>query len=341
MPNALSPVAVTATPDAALVAARDSAVVCDLAPIAVLAIGGADATAFLHGQLSIDVQHLASGAFRYATYNSPKGRMLANLVLWRAGAGADGYQALVPGDIAESVRKRLAMFVLRSKVTLSDVTAGYLRLGVGGPRATEALRAVLGVAPAPHEVAQVDDVTVLGLAESRFVLVTPVEHGTALRTTFAKRLAEGDFAVWQWLAIRAGVPIVTASTQDAFVAQAANMDILGAVDFNKGCYTGQEVIARMQYLGRLKERAFLFHADGTGVAAGTRLFNAVFGEQACGTVVNAAPAPGGGSDLLAVIQLAAVERGDTRLGDPAGPPLVQLPLPYPIPAPVTPRGRIA
>jgi folate-binding protein YgfZ len=341
MPNAHPPVSGTSRPDAALVAARDSAVFCDLAPVAMLAIGGADATAFLHGQLSIDVGHLSSGACRYATYNSPKGRMLANVVLWRAKAGADDYRALVPGDIAESVRKRLAMFVLRSKVTLSDVTAAHLRLGVGGPRATEALRTSLGVVPAPHEIAQVDEVTVLGLVGSRFALVTPVEQGSALRTVLAECMTEGDFAVWQWLAIRAGVPVVTAATQDAFVAQTANMDILGGIDFNKGCYTGQEVIARMQYLGRLKERAFLFHADGTGAAAGTRLFNAVFGEQACGTVVNAAPAPGGGSDLLAVIQLAAVERGDTRLGDPAGPPLVQLPLPYEMPAPVAPRGRIA
>jgi folate-binding protein YgfZ len=340
MSNAIS-TALTPSPEAALVAARDSAVFCDLAPLAVLAIGGADATTFLHGQLSIDVRHLAPGACRYATYNSPKGRMLANLVLWRVDAEADGYRALVPGDIAEPVRKRLAMFVLRSKVTLSDVTAGHLRVGVGGPRATEVLRASLGVVPGPHEVAHANEATVLGLAGPRFVVVAPIERGPALRTALMKHMVEGDFAAWQWLTIRAGVPIVTASTQDAFVAQAANMDILGAIDFNKGCYTGQEVIARMQYLGRLKERAFLFHADGGDVAPGTRLFNAVFGEQPCGTVVNAAPAPGGGRDFLAVIQRAAVDGGDTRLGDPAGPPLAPLPLPYAIPAPEAPRGRIA
>jgi folate-binding protein YgfZ len=134
--------------------------------------------------------------------------------------------------------------------------------------------------------------------------------------------------------------VVTAATQDAFVAQTANWDLLGGVDFQKGCYTGQEIIARMQYLGRLKERTFLFHAEATGIAAGTRIFSAAFGDQPCGTVVNAAPAPDGGSDLVAVVQLAAVERGDARLGDPAGPRLLPLPLPYEIPVPVAPRGRI-
>jgi folate-binding protein YgfZ len=249
MPNALAPVAATATPDAAVVAARDSAVVCDLAPIAVLAIGGADATAFLHGQLSIDVQRLASGAFRYATYNSPKGRMLATLVLWRA--GADDYRALVPGDIAEAVRKRLAMFVLRSKVALSDVTAGHARR-CGRARATgrcarcsASLRAARGRAGRPCD----------GAGPRWIAVRRPPSNMARHCEHLRKHLAEGDFAVWQWHHPRASDR--TASTQDAFVAQAADMDILGAIDFSKNS-TGQEVIARMQYLGRLKERAFLF-----------------------------------------------------------------------------------
>ena len=137
------------------------------------------------------------------------------------------------------------------------------------------------------------------------------------------------------------MPVVTAATQDAFVAQAANLDILGGIDFQKGCYTGQEIIARTQYLGRLKERTYLFHADAREVAAGERIFSAAFEGQPCGTVVNAAPAPGGGSDLLAVLQIAAADEGDARLRAPDGPRLAALPLPYAIPAPSAPRGRSA
>ena len=124
------------------------------------------------------------------------------------------------------------------------------------------------------------------------------------------------------------MPVITAATQDLFVAQTANWDVLGGISFGKGCYTGQEIIARTQYLGRLKERLFLFHAAGPAVAAGTRLFSAVFGDQPCGTVVDAAGAPAGGADLLAVLQLAAAESGDVRLGAPDGAPLEPLPLPY-------------
>jgi folate-binding protein YgfZ len=162
-----------------------------------------------------------------------------------------------------------------------------------------------------------------------------------MRAQIRGHAASAAFDVWQWLTIRAGVPVITAATQDAFVAQTANWDILGGIDFGKGCYTGQEIIARTQYLGRLKERTYLFHVDLPIVASGDRIFSTAFAEQPCGTVVNTAPAPGGGCDLLAVLQIAAAERGDARLGAADGPPLAALPLPYPIPAADAPRGCMA
>ena len=116
------------------------------------------------------------------------------------------------------------------------------------------------------------------------------------------------FAVWQWLTIRAGIPVITAATSDLFVPQAANWDALGGISFQKGCYTGQEIVARTQYLGRLKERSLLAHLDGAPPAPGERSYSATFGDQSCGTVVNAAASPDGGSDLLAVLQLAAARK---------------------------------
>jgi hypothetical protein len=143
------------------------------------------------------------------------------------------------------------------------------------------------------------------------------------------------------LTIRAGVPVITASTSDLFVPQAANWDALGGVSFQKGCYAGQEIVARTQYLGRLKERLALAHLDGAPPVPGARLYSAAFGEQACGTIVNAAAAPDGGSDMLAVLQLAAAESGDVHLAAPGGASLRLSPLPYEVPAPAAPRGRIA
>ncbi len=321
-----------------LAAARDAAVVCDLAPLSVLAISGLDAATFLHGQLSNDVAGLTGDASQYTSFNSPKGRMLANFVLWRD--GDHDFRALLPADIAGPVKKRLSMYVLRSKVTLTDDSGASVRIGVGGPGGPHALRASWGKAPEPFAIARAGGATILGLPGPRFVALMTPTHADALRGRLTRHATPAEFAVWQWLTIRAGVPVVTASTQDQFVAQTANWELLGGVIFDQRCYTGQEIIARMQFLGRLKERLFLLHADAGAPEAGTRIFGNAFGDQACGTVVNAAPAPGGGSDMLAVIQLVAAVSGELHLHSASGPSLAVQPLPYDVPAPEAPRGRI-
>ena len=317
--------------DAALAAARDGAVVCDLSPLGVLGVTGADAAGFLQGQLSSDVETLPEGLARYASYNSPKGRMLANLLLWREGTG---FRALLAGDVAPAVRKRLALYVLRSKVVLEDASAATPRLGLGGPGAATVLEAGWGVRPAPMAVVRTERGTVVALPGARFLLLPADAAGIACLAA-----APAPFTAWQWLTVRAGVPIVGAALSDQLIAQTANWDLLGGIDFRKGCYTGQEIIARTQHLGRLKERMFAFHVESEVPAPGTRVFGPPF-EQACGVVVNAAAAPGGGGDLLAVVQLAALEAGQLRLGSPDGAALAPLPLPYAIPTPAAPRGRV-
>ncbi len=321
----------------ALAAARDAAVACDLTPLSVLAVTGADAATFLQGQLSSDAAGLAPGAATRTSFNSPKGRMLANFLLWREGPA---FRLLVPGDIAEPLRKRLSMYVLRSKVALEDASAASSRIGLGGPRAAEALGNALGALPGAFGVTVRDDATVIGLPGPRYVVLAAPERTADILDRLGPSAVPAPFTVWEWLTVRAGVPVVTLATQDQIVPQAANWDVLGGLDFRKGCYTGQEIIARMQYLGRLKERLFAFHVDEAPPAAGARLYGSAFGDQACGLVVNAAPAPDGGSDLLAVVQLTAVEAGALRLGAPNGPALAPLPLPYEVPPPTPPRGRV-
>jgi tRNA-modifying protein YgfZ len=327
--------------DPTLVAARDRAVVCDLAALHLLAISGADAATFLQGQLSADVEGLPAGACRYASFNSPKGRMLANFLLWRDAAAPDRYLALLPGDIAAPVAKRLAMYVLRSKVALADVSDQSTRFGIGGPSGPAALRSALEVVPAPFEAETAGSATVLGVPGPRFIIVVPHASSQGVRTALLRHATAAPFDAWRWLTIRAGVPVITAATQDRFVAQMANLDLLGGVDFKKGCYTGQEIIARTRYLGRLKERLYAFSSATTTIAAGDRLYSPAFGEQPCGTVVNAAAAPRGGSELLAVVQIAAAATGEVHAGAPDGPILTPLPLPYDVPAPAAPRVRTA
>lgn len=318
-----------------LAAARHSAVVADLAPLGLLEIAGTDAEPFLQGQLSNDVKALGPTGCQYTSYNTAKGRMLANFVLWRPAPTT--FRALLAGDVAADVAKRLRIYVLRSKVTVADRSAETFRLGIGGPSASTAVQSAFGVAPQPFALADVDGGTLLGLPGRRWVVVGDVDQREAVTSRLTRHARPVGFPVWSWLTIDSGVPLIGAATQDQFVAQTANWDILGGVNFQKGCYPGQEIVARTRYLGRLKERLFAFHAGAAEVAAGTRVYSTVFGDQPCGTVVNAAPAPEGGTDLLAVVQITAADARDVRLAAPDGERLATRALPYAIPAPPPPR----
>jgi folate-binding protein YgfZ len=312
----------------------DGTVFCAALESGLLAFTGPDAQAFLQGQLSNDLDKLPDGAVQMSSYNSAKGRMLATLLIWRV--GSDSFRALVAADLAEPLRKRLSMFVLRSKVTIADLSPDHALLGIGGTGSPAAVRAALGPAPDPGHVLVGETGTLVGLPDGRIVVVTPIAFADSLRKKLATDATEVSAETWRWLGIRAGVPVIGAATQDLFVLQTANWDLLAGVSFQKGCYPGQEIVARTQYLGKLKERMQLFHADGPPPAPATKIYGAMFGEQACGTVVDAAKAPGGGVDLLAILQLSALD-GSLHLGTPDGPALVHLPLPYSLPAPVTPN----
>ncbi|MBI2289829.1 MAG: folate-binding protein YgfZ, partial [Betaproteobacteria bacterium] len=136
-------------------------------------------------------------------------------------------------------------------------------------------------------------------------------------------------AVWDWLDIRAGIPFITPATQDQFVPQMANLDAIGGVSFNKGCYPGQEIVARMHYLGRLKQRMYLASvAADEAPQPGDKLYSADTGEQSCGMIVNAAAAPDGGFDMLAVMQIESAQRGEVHWKSPDGPRLKFSDLPY-------------
>jgi tRNA-modifying protein YgfZ len=315
-------------------------IVCAHVGSGLLEVSGDDGLAFLHGQLSTDVQSLAAGQARYWSYNSPKGRMLANGVLWRPVSGPPGrVMMMLAYDLAETIRRRLSMFVLRAKVVIQDGKDRYTLLGVAGPGGGDAVRDALGVTVSSLVAAPFNgDASALALPDGRILVACPSPSAPIIHAALARHAATADGEMWRWFGIAAGVPKITAATSDLFVAQAANWDLLGGVDFRKGCYPGQEIIARMQYLGRLKERLFAFRCDAEDVAAAVRLYSAQFGsEQACGTVVNAAPDPAGGTLLLAVVQQSAVEADDLRLGAPDGPQLVPQPLPYAIPDAAPPR----
>jgi len=316
------------TADADLAAARSDGIFAVLDHLGVLRFNGEDAEVFLQGQLSCDVAKVGLRSSTYGAYCSPKGRVLANFLLWREQAG---FFMALSRDIVPAVQKNISRFVLRSKVKVSDASDGLVLAGAAGQQADPALRGVFSDFPGkPGEVSRQPDVgTAIRLKDGRFVLALAPSSAPALRQRLAGSLKPVDARAWRWLDIRGGLPRVSAATQDQLLPQMANLELLGGVSFDKGCYTGQEVVARAQHLGKVKRRMFLANVAAVA-AAGDELYSEDLGDQACGMVVNSEASPDGGHDLLAVVQTASREGSTVHLRALDGPVLRFLPLPYAI-----------
>lgn len=259
---------------------------CDLSPFnALLRVSGDDAEAFLQGQTTNDVKALAVGQAQWNGWCTPKGRLLVTFALARH---ASGFLMLLPAAFAEATARRLRMFVLRSKVTITDVSGELGRFGVWGG----------------------------ALPPGAF----PIGEGRGLVFGTAPSGRTASLDAWSLSLIRDGIVQVVPGTQEEFVPQMANWDLIGAVNFKKGCYPGQEIVARTQYRGILKKRTARVAADGP-MAPGTPVYCAAFGDQAAGMVANAIQAPEGHWEALVVAQIEAITQQDLRLGEPSGPVL--------------------
>jgi folate-binding protein YgfZ len=223
------------------------------------------------------------------------------------------------------------MFILRSRVKARDAGGEWVRLGVSGPQARELLTAVLAFEPpsAIMTMAHGEQSFVLCLGADRFDVFVAPAAAEAVWTQLAAQARPVGSPAWDWLLVNAGIPAVLPQTQDHFVPQMANMEILGGVSFNKGCYPGQEIVARSQYLGKVKRRLFLAHLDAEA-QPGDELYAPDPADQAAGLIANAARSPAGGWDVLAVALIPSVEAGDVRLKSRDGAPLSFRPLPYPV-----------
>ena len=315
-------------PRGELEAARGRSVLADLSHLGVLDFTGADAESFLQGQLSCDVQAMDADSSSYGSYCTPKGRMLADFLLWHA---AGGFRMALSRGLVAPIQKRLRMYVLRSKVQVADASDAVALLGASGDAASAALGSL--VAEVPQRAGEArpfgEGGTLVALGSARYLLAVPMDGARDVWTGLAARLRPVGTPCWEWLDIRNGVPLVTARTQEQFVPQMANLELIGGVNFNKGCYPGQEIVARTQYLGKVKRRMFLAHLESEAAPMpGEEIFSDDLPGQSSGMVVNAQPAPEGGYDLLAVVQLSSRESSTVRLRSPEGPVLRFLELPY-------------
>ena len=258
---------------------------------------GADARAFLHAQLTNDLEHLAPGQARYAGWCSAKGRLLATFLVV---PHADGFLLQLSRDLVPVVLKRLSMFILRSKVKLADASGRWTQYGVWGPDAGESLA-----------VSVRDGAISVGIDAGRRLVLA------------AEGLFSPDASADDWLLaeVRAGRPLIEQPTQDQFVPQMVNLELAGGVDFKKGCYPGQEVVARAQYRGAVKRR--MVRLRGAALKAGQALYSDDTPGQPSGMVVNAA-----GDESLAVLQISAVESKSPIRPQPQEAALEVLSLPY-------------
>ncbi|NNM68843.1 MAG: folate-binding protein YgfZ [Gallionella sp.] len=314
--------------NAELNAAAHHTVLCDLSQFGTLRVSGEDAQTFLQNLLSNDIRNVDGTHAQLSSFNTAKGRMLAVFLIWREG---EDYLLQLPITLLEPLRKKLSMYVLRAKVKLSDANHERVSLGVAGVRAEAILRDLLGDLPQENlSCLATEQVHVLKINDTRYQLNTTPQHAEKLWTAINADAQTVGSVCWDWLNIHSGIPVVLPKTQEEFVPQMANLDVLGGINFKKGCYPGQEIVARMHYLGKLKRRMYLAHlACPDAPQAGDELFSADMEGQASGMIANAAPAPDGGYDILAVIQTASVESAVVRTA--AGVALEFLTLPYALP----------
>jgi folate-binding protein YgfZ len=291
--------------------------IAPLSHLGVIRVEGDDAAKFLHGQLTQDFALLGMDQARLAAFLSAKGRMQASFIGFKR--SATEVLLVCSRDVLPATLKRLSMFVLRAKAKLTDATGDFAFHGLAG-------QAVPGGGQPAWTKADAGTASVVHLypadGQPRALWVAPASEpapaGPAL-----------DPALWLWSEVRSGVATLTAPVVEAFVPQMLNYESVGGVNFKKGCYPGQEVVARSQFRGTLKRRAYIAHA-AAAVAVGAEVFSASDLEQPCGTVVQVAAAPDGGFDTIVSLQISAAQEGDLQAGAEGGVPLTLLPLPYPL-----------
>ena len=288
-----------------------------------IAVRGADAAAFLQAQLTSDISRIGTAGTQYSGYCSPKGRLLATFLVWRC---EDEFLLQLPESLRETVEARLTKYVLRAQVKLAKAQRQIF--GLWGPDAAAVLEPLAGAASDhDHDVWSSQSLCLTRLPGARYLVTVSIDGADSLHAALSSAARKQAESAWSALDIAAGVPVITAETQEEYVPQMVNLDLLGGVSYTKGCYPGQEIVARTHYLGRLKQRMYRVRVPAEGARPGDRLYSEAFGaEQSSGALLNVAPFADGGHDALAVIQTSGV--GQVHWKSAGGPAVELKALPY-------------
>lgn len=299
--------------------------ICDLSHLGLLSLNGSDATTFLQGQVTNDVNQLDGSNAHYSGYCTPKGRMLA---LFLAFSHRNNLYLQLSQPLLASIMKRLKMYVMRSKVDIKDVSDEIVRFGINGPNASAILTKIFNNVPtqnyalvAIEYASKNNDAKNSGAiiklpsikGHHRYEILTDSEYALDVWNTLKANCTPVGKACWDWLDVQTGIPDVLEKTQEQFLPQMLNLDILNGINFKKGCYTGQEIVARTHYLGTVKRRTFLAHIEtNEQPSEGDKIFDDKQNE--IGQIVKIAPNLENGFDALIEIRIEAKQAGNIFWG---------------------------
>lgn len=300
----------------------------------VIHVSGKDAAGLIQGQVTNDVGKVSATRSQLSAMCNPKGRVISS---FRIVHHEGGYLLVLPRAMVDATVRRLRMFVLRSDARVEDESDHWALLGLQGVAAGDRLGGVLGTAPPdePDHAVEAQGISVTrltGATAPRYLLVGSPTAMQPVWTQLRETIIPVGSQAWSLTQVLAGEPAIYPETSDSFIPQMINLQALGGISFKKGCYAGQEVVARTQYLGKVKRRLYRAHVNAVQPPdPGAPLFapGSTSG-QGTGRVVSVAPHPQGGYELLAVIQIESADRETLYLGDAQGPKLELEQLPYPL-----------
>ncbi len=297
--------------------------VADLSHFGLIAVEGPDARKFLSSLFTGDVRQISPTQGQFTSWCDGKGRILTTFWLFMRG---ETFYLLLPQELVPTTRARLRQYLLRTRASITDASGSLVRLGLSGPRLAARLEAILG-AQAPmaqgetHTAGGCTLIAIGATPQPRWLAVGPVGKMNKLWENLHPKTMAVDAGAWSLLDILAGIPMVTLATSAEFIPQMLNLEALGGLSFTKGCYPGQEVVARLQYRGQLKRRLYLAYVDSDRVPPpGAKLYGPGVAESV-GMVLSAACAGAGKVALLAVVVIERKDSGDIHLEGLQGPRL--------------------
>ena len=309
-------------------------ILCDLSHIGLIRVQGEDATTFLQNQFTNDINQVSATTGQLSAWCTPKGRALATFVIHQHD---DAYYLALSADKVEVTLKRLRMYVMMSKVVLEDVRQQFIHIAIAGRTITQHLQdyGIEQLPEADYQVVQHNNMRIMRIPSAipHFEVYANVADIAEAKNLWNTLNAKADVTpvsdnAWRYLNIVSGLPRVTAASSEAWIPQMLNLQVINGVSFTKGCFPGQEIVARLKYLGKNKRRLYRLLLDTKQLPDTGTLIVAEGEATEAGKVLNAALNPDGHVEVLAVLKIAMAESKTLYLAELGGVAVTVLELPY-------------